>query len=192
MPLAVPVVVLAVPKQTASLHSCGDSFIGAGNSRFFMARSQNGQKTKPETIEARMKAAKALELRMEGKSFDQIAEEAGYNSRQAAHDAVKRALDRIEREPADALVKLDLERLDVLWQIQYLNAQSGDVQAMAACMKIMERRARLLGLDAPIKTDNKTEVSGKDGVLVIGQTMTPEEWELAAKEQQAALTKDAG
>ncbi len=129
---------------------------------------------------------------MEGKSFDQIAEEAGYNSRQAAHDAVKRALDRIEREPADALVKLDLERLDVLWQIQYINAQAGDVQAMAACMKIMERRARLLGLDAPIKTDNKTEVSGKDGVLVIGQTMTPEEWELAAKEQQAALTKDAG
>ncbi len=157
-----------------------------------MARSQNGQKTKPETIEARIRAAKALELRMEGKSFDQIAEEAGYNSRQAAHDAVKRALDRIEREPADALVKLDLERLDVLWQIQYINAQAGDVQAMAACMKIMERRARLLGLDAPIKTDNKTEVSGKDGVLVIGQTMTPEEWELAAKEQQAALTKDAG
>lgn len=156
-----------------------------------MARSHNGQKTKPETIEARMKAAKALELRMEGKSFDQIAEEAGYNSRQAAHDAVKRALDRIEREPADALVKLDLERLDVLWQIQYLNAQAGDVQAMAACMKIMERRARLLGLDAPIKTDNKTEVSGKEGVLVIGPTMTPEDWATAAKEQQAALTKDA-
>lgn len=137
-----------------------------------------------------MKAAKALELRMEGKSFDAIAEEAGYNSRQAAHDAVKRALDRIEREPADALVKLDLERLDVLWQIQYLNAQAGDVQAMAACMKIMERRAKLLGLDAPVKTDNKTEVVSKEGVLVIGATMTPEEWAAAAKEQQAELTRD--
>lgn len=156
-----------------------------------MARAHNGQKTKPETIEAKIKAAAALEARKEGKTFDQIAEECGYNSRQAAHDAVKRALDSIIREPADSLRVLDLERLDVLWQIQYLNAQAGDVQAMAACMKIMERRARLLGLDAPIKTDNKTEVSGKDGVLVIGQTMTPEEWELAAKDQQAALTKDA-
>lgn len=155
-----------------------------------MARSHNGQKTKPETIEARMKAAKALELRMEGKSFDQIAEEAGYNSRQAAHDAVKRALDRIEREPADALVKLDLERLDVLWQIQYLNAQAGDVQAMAACMKLMERRAKLLGLDAPVKTENKTEVTGNDGVLVIGPVMTPEQWESAAKAQQEALATD--
>ncbi len=156
-----------------------------------MARAHNGQKTKPETIEAKIKAAAALEARKEGKTFDQIAEECGYNSRQAAHDAVKRALDAIIREPADSLRILDLERLDVLWQIQYLNAQSGDVQAMAACMKIMERRARLLGLDAPIKTDNKTEVSGKEGVLVIGPTMTPEDWATAAKEQQSALTKDA-
>ncbi len=145
-----------------------------------MARAHNGQKTKPETIEAKIKAAAALEARKEGKTFDQIAEECGYNSRQAAHDAVKRALDAIIREPADSLRILDLERLDVLWQIQYLNAQSGDVQAMAACMKIMERRARLLGLDAPIKTDNKTEVSGKEGVLVIGPTMTPEDWATAA------------
>lgn len=156
-----------------------------------MGQPKNGQKTRPETIEAKIKAAAALEARKEGKTFAVIAEECGYNSPQAAHDAVKRALDAIIREPGDSLRSLELERLDTLWQIQYLNAQAGDVQAMAACMKIMERRARLLGLDAPIKTDNKTEVSGKDGVLVIGQTMTPEEWELAAKEQQAALTKDA-
>lgn len=156
-----------------------------------MGQPKNGQKTRPETIEAKIKAASALEARKEGKTFAVIAEECGYNSPQAAHDAVKRALDAIIREPGDSLRSLELERLDTLWQIQYLNAQSGDVQAMAACMKIMERRARLLGLDAPIKTDNKTEVSGKEGVLVIGQTMTPEDWAAAAREQQAALTKDA-
>lgn len=119
----------------------------------------NGAKTSPETALAKVKAAKALELRMEGKTFEQIAVETGYNSKQAAYDAVKRSLDAITREPAQELIKLDLERLDVLWQIQYLNAQSGDVQAMAACMKIMERRAKLLGLDAPAKQ----EVTGKDG-----------------------------
>jgi hypothetical protein len=121
--------------------------------------SSNGQKTSPQTAEAKIKAAKALELRMEGKTFEVIAEEAGYNSKQAAFDAVKRALDAITREPAESLVRLDLERLDVLWQIQYLNAQSGDVQAMAACMKIMERRAKLLGLDAPAKQ----ELTGANG-----------------------------
>lgn len=152
--------------------------------------SRNGAKTSPETAAAKIKAAKALELRMKGKTFEAIALEAGYNSKQAAYDAVKRSLDAITREPAESLVRLDLERLDVLWQIQYLNAQGGDVQAMAACMKIMERRAKLLGLDAPVKVDAKTEVTTKEGVLVIGATMTPEEWSTAAKAQQAELTRD--
>lgn len=122
--------------------------------------ARNGKVTSPETAAAKVKAAKALELRMEGKTFEAIAQEAGYNSKQAAYDAVKRSLDAITREPAEALIKLDLERLDVLWGIQYLNAQGGDVQAMAACMKIMERRAKLLGLDAPAKQ----EVTGANGV----------------------------
>lgn len=86
---------------------------------------------------------------MEGKSFPEIAKEVGYKSRQAAHDAVKRALDLITREPAQELIKLDLERLDQMWGIHYLNAQAGDVQALAACLKIMERRAKMLGLDTP-------------------------------------------
>ena len=124
---------------------------------------------------------------MEGKTFEAIAEEAGYNSKQAAYDAVKRSLDAITREPAEALLKLDLERLDAMWGIHYLNAQGGDVQALAACMKLMERRARLLGLDAPVKVDSKTEITGKEGVMVVGPVMTPEDWATAAKAQQAEL-----
>ena len=123
--------------------------------------SRNGAKTSPETAAAKVKAAKALELRMEGKTFEVIAEELGYAGKQGAYDAVKRSLDAITREPAQELIKLDLERLDVLWQIQYLNAQGGDVQAMAACMKIMERRARLLGLDAPEKKDLNATITTK-------------------------------
>jgi hypothetical protein len=125
--------------------------------------ARNGIVTSPETAAAKQKAAKAVELRMEGKTFDDIAKEVGYNSRQAAHDAVKRALELIVREPAAELIKLDLERLDAMWGINYLNAQAGDVQALTACMKIMERRAKLLGLDSPEKLDH----TSSDG------TMTP-------------------
>lgn len=90
---------------------------------------------------------------MEGKTFEEIAKEAGYASKQAAFDAVSRSLKAIVREPAEELLKLDLERLDTMWGIHFLNAQAGDVQALAACMRIMERRAKLLGLDAPVKAE---------------------------------------
>lgn len=122
-------------------------------------KARNGQKTKPETIEAKERAAQALELRKEGRTFADIAKECGYNSTQAAFDAVKRAIDAITREPAEAVLALELERLDTLWGIQYLNAQSGDPQALAACMKILDRRARYLGLDAPTKIA-ETEADG--------------------------------
>lgn len=124
-----------------------------------MTRQRNGAQTSPETAEAKIRAARALELRMEGKTFEEIAQEAGYNSRQAAYDAVRRSLAAITREPAEELLRLDLERLDKMWGIHYLNAQAGDVQALAACLKVMERRAKLLGLDAP----ERKEVTGKGG-----------------------------
>ena len=122
-----------------------------------MARNKN--KTSPSTIDAKVRAAKALELRMEGMKFDDIANELGYNSRQAAFDAVSRELQAITREPAEEVLRLDLERLDRMWGIHYLNAQAGDAVALSSCMRIMERRARLLGLDSPAKT----EITGKDG-----------------------------
>jgi hypothetical protein len=124
---------------------------------------RGGKKTSPLTVAAKAKAAKALELRMEGKTFDAIAEELGYAGKQGAYDAVKRSLDAITREPAESLLRLDLERLDAMWGIHYLNAQAGDVQALAACMKIMERRAKMLGLDAPEKREIEATVqSGLD------------------------------
>ena len=125
-----------------------------------MARNKN--QTSPSTIDAKVRAARALELRMEGMKFDDIATELGYNSKQAAFDAVSRELKAITREPAEEVLRLDLERLDRMWGIHYLNAQAGDAMALSSCMRIMERRARLLGLDAPAKN----EVTGKDGAPI--------------------------
>lgn len=126
-------------------------------------RITNGGKTNAVSIEAKARAAIALQKRMEGKTFQVIADdpECPYNSAQAAFEAVKRALDAVIREPAEALVRLELDRIDKLWEIHYLNAQAGDVMATAACMRLMERRSRYLGLDAPVKT--KAELTGADG-----------------------------
>lgn len=122
-------------------------------------RACNGSKTNAVVVKAKLKAAEAMQLRIEGYTFAKIAEAVGYKSVQAAHDAVKRALQAVLREPADALVKLELERLDSLWQSQYSVALRGDTQAMYACMKLMERRAKLLGLDATERIDPEVKNS---------------------------------
>lgn len=100
-----------------------------------------------------------MRLRIQGFSFREIALRLGYNSPQASFDAVKRALEKTLREPANELRSLESERLDEMFQRAYLMALSGDLQAMQTAMKVMERRAKLLGLDAPVKT----ELTGADG-----------------------------
>ena len=121
-------------------------------------KKATGKATNAVTIAARVRAAKAVELRTQGKTFLEIARALNYNSQQAAHDAVKRSLIAILREPVEHLVSLELERLDRIWGIQFSNAQAGDVQAVAACLKIMERRARLLGLDVQPKIEDVPQI----------------------------------
>lgn len=151
------------------------------------AKRSNGAKTNAVTIAAKIKAAKALELRKEGLSFEEIAQECKYNSKQAAYDAVKRALDAVIREPATDLIRLDLERLDVLFTPVYLKAQAGDTDALSAALKIMERRAKMLGFDAAVKVN--AVVDDPKGVLVAGAVLSPEAWAEAAAKQQADLQR---
>jgi hypothetical protein len=93
----------------------------------------------------------ALEYRRMGYSYAQIAEALGFSSAQAAHKAVTSVLKRVTRKPSDDLVLLELERVDALFVRPYQDALAGDLAALAACLSLMERKSRLLGLDAPVK-----------------------------------------
>lgn len=90
---------------------------------------------------------------MAGTTFRQIAETAGYNSPQAAYAAVDRALQDTLQEPADRLRKIEVERLDRMMRKPYLAACGGDGKALHNVLRIMERKAKLLGLDAPQKIE---------------------------------------
>lgn len=116
-------------------------------------------RTNPQNVKARMKQAQALELRCEGKSFVEIAKELGYNSRQAAWDAVMRALDEQVTEPAERLRSIELLRLEKISEVIYLQATAGDGFAIQNYLNVMDRRHRLTGLAAPVKH----ELTGKDG-----------------------------
>jgi hypothetical protein len=130
-------------------------------------RPRTASKTSPARIAAAQRAARALELRSTGATFAEIARRLGYSSKTGAHDAVKRGLDATLRKPADTLRTLDLERLDRLFATHFPRACRGDHQATAACLRIMERQAALLGLDAPVRTTGRLEHAALGGVLVV-------------------------
>lgn len=134
--------------------------------------------TSPRRIKAvEEKQAQALEYRKMGYSYALIAQSLGYAGPQGAQYAVEAALNRIVREPAEAVLKLELERLDGMFAKPYQSAIAGDLVAVGACLNIMGRKARLLGLDAPAKVDS-TVSNGAGGVFK--QQVTVSEAQVAA------------
>ncbi|MEU1272994.1 hypothetical protein [Streptomyces sp. NPDC005799] len=72
--------------------------------------SRNGHYMRtPDTV---ARDAQAANLRSKGRTYAQIAEELGYYDRGKAHAAVQRAIQEIVKEPAEAVLHFELERLD--------------------------------------------------------------------------------
>jgi oligoendopeptidase F len=104
-------------------------------------------------IAARRRQAQAVELRVAGASLDAIAAKLGYTSASAAYRAIETALQRTIQAPADSLRELELRRLDVLMLAIWNKARKGDLDAVDRAIRIIDRRAKLLGLDAPQRVD---------------------------------------
>jgi hypothetical protein len=94
----------------------------------------------------------AVELRVEGKSWQEIADRLGYDSRGSAATAVRRALEQAVAElnvPLEAHRQLELDRLDAMQNALWDKVLAGDTKAIDTTLRLMDRRAKLLGLDAP-------------------------------------------
>jgi len=146
-------------------------------------------KHSPDTLEMAMRRKQAMQYRMMGLSYDQIGEKLNINH-QTAWNWIDKELKAINIEEAKEVKKLELGRLDAMFIPIYGNAMRGDLQALNGVMQIMNRRAKLLGIDAPVKTESKTEVSATEGVVVINPVMSVDEWMKAAQAQQAELVRE--
>lgn len=137
------------------------------------SRSTDGRFVK--SVETAKRDAEAAQLRADGKTYDQIAAELGFSDRSLARRSVERALAAIVQEPADELRRLELLRLDAMWveavkvmTTEHITVSQGrvverdgvpikdDAPTLAAIdrlLKIMERRAKLVGLDSATKVE---------------------------------------
>ena len=94
---------------------------------------------------------KAIELRREGYTYEQIANMMNFSSRSTAWKIIKRGLERSVVESVDELRLLESQRLDALQYAIWDKCMAGDLKAINAAIRIMERRSKLFGLDAPSK-----------------------------------------
>jgi hypothetical protein len=96
------------------------------------------------------RANEALDLRKCGLTFREIGARMGVTE-QRAHALVTQELARLNAkrsEGAEAVTRLEVERLDALLAAVWPKAVKGDLAAVDRVLSILARRARLLGLDA--------------------------------------------
>ncbi|TQF04770.1 hypothetical protein E6W39_24255 [Kitasatospora acidiphila] len=98
----------------------------------------------------------AVELRIQGKSWQEIADLLGYDSKGTACNDVRRALQKAVQAlavPMEEYRQLELDRLDKMQDALWPKVLEGDTKAVDTTLRLMDRRAKLLGLDAPTRTE---------------------------------------
>lgn len=103
-------------------------------------------KTTTETM------VKAAQLRSGGATFREIGEALGIDHTWA-RTLVLRALEAAKYESAELMRVQEGLRLDRLQRAWWPAALNGDVKAAGIVMRVMDRRARLFGLDAPTQIE---------------------------------------
>lgn len=96
--------------------------------------------------------SKAIALRLAGADYEAIATRLGYASRGAAYTDIDRAMQSAvaeQEQEAAVLRQVELARLDRLQAGIWTTALAGNLKAVDTTIKIIDRRCKLLGLDAP-------------------------------------------
>lgn len=109
----------------------------------------NSSRRESRKIERAELQRQALELRKAGANYEQIANQLHLANKSVAWKLVKAGIKAIVEEPAQDVLKLELDRLDVMLLGCWSKAKAGEEKAVDRVLRIMERRASYLGLDSP-------------------------------------------
>jgi len=114
-------------------------------------------------VDARLREARVFELRIQGFTFEQIASKVGFGGPSGAWQAYQRVREQMIFEPLEELRQLELMRLDALQHALWDRAIEGDLPSANCVLKIMDLRAKLVGLYMPEKVEvNKWDFEAGD------------------------------
>ena len=106
------------------------------------------QHTTQRGIDRAERQERCLNLRRQGHTIREIAGLLDVSANTVWRD-LKAAITDIPRQEAEELRQQEVQRLDNLQRAIWETATSGDLQAVDRCVRIIERRCKLLGLDLP-------------------------------------------
>lgn len=124
-------------------------------------------KTSSRRSMARERETQAFELRKAGYSYSKIAEclPPHPNGKSVTSQAVAKMITRVlarlaklTEQNVDDVRRIELERLDVMLKGLWSKAEGGDESAVDRILKIMQRRAEMLGIDAPERKQIEAEL----------------------------------
>jgi len=118
----------------------------------------------PKQVEVAQRRAQALELRAMGLTYEQIAERLKYSGRAHAHRDVQEALAELVEAPAKDLLAEELSRLERLLQGVWAEARKGDTGKINTVLRILDARAKYLGLYAPDRVQAEVSINDPEAV----------------------------
>jgi hypothetical protein len=113
----------------------------------------------------RFRDAHAVRLRLEGRTYREVGEQLGVSRKMAAR-VVQRGLREVGRESAEDLIRLDNDRIDMIFAAAWPRAAAGSAPHAMVCLKALERRARLLGLDAPARAEVTAHITAEENAAL--------------------------
>lgn len=127
-------------------------------------------KTSASRLQAAAREREVLALRMAGATYVQIAEKLGITP-SGAYRVAARVLERLKaeaNEQAEELRQVEADRLDALQLAVWPLATRGNLGAVDRVLRIMARRADLLGLDAPARAPVDEDGKAVATIAILG------------------------
>ena len=116
---------------------------------------------------ASARKTRAIELKLQGLTYQQVADELGYANKGTVFKLIKDAQASQLTEAVEELRQLELDRLDALQQAMWPLAMAGDIAAAEGVRRVIETRCRVLGLTGSSR--NLTAACGKPQTVVLLQ-----------------------
>lgn len=138
----------------------------------YLASEEYGANRRAAEIEMEERRARVIALRRTGAPFRAIAEQLGVGVA-TVYDDYRKALDKlVPVEDLEAARQMELDRLDRLQMAHWAAATDSNhpdtYAAVNAVLKVMDRRAKLLGLDQPVDR-TASDLSGISDLETIDQ-----------------------